>query len=56
MEWARSVLQGPDAEAQRMLWAVLAQNRAFTQAQITGADDATVQGAVNAAIDLLAGV
>ena len=55
MAWARAVLQAPDVEAQRMMWAVLAQNRAFTAAQITGADDATVQTAVNAAIDLLAG-
>lgn len=55
MVWARQVLQNPDAEAQRMLWAVLAQNRAFTALQITGADDAAVQTAVNAAIDLLAG-
>lgn len=54
--WARQALNNPDAEAQRMLWAVLAQNRAFTVAQITGADDATVQTAVNAAVDLLAGV
>lgn len=55
MVWARSAVSNPDAEAQRMLWAVLAQNRAFTVAQITGADDATVQTAVNAAVDLLAG-
>ena len=37
-----------------MVWAVLAQNRTFTAAQITGADDATVQTAVNAAVNLLA--
>jgi hypothetical protein len=55
MAWARLVLQNPDQEAMRMMWAVLAQNRTFTAAQITGADDATVQTAVNAAIDLLAG-
>ena len=56
MIWAAQFLQNPDTEARRMVWAVLAQNRAFTAAQITGADDATVQTAVNAAIDLLAGV
>jgi hypothetical protein len=55
MAWARLVLQNPDTEAMRMMWAVLAQNRAFTAAQITGADDAAVQTAVNNAIDLLAG-
>ena len=54
--WARAALTQPDTEAQRMVWAVLAQNRAFTAAQITGADDATVQTAVNAAVDLLAGL
>jgi len=53
--WASLVLDGPDRQAERMLWAVLAQNRTFTSAQITGADDATVQTAVNTAIDLLAG-
>lgn len=54
--WARQAMTNPDAEAVRATWAVLAQNRAFTAAQITGADDATVQTAVNACIDLLAGV
>lgn len=55
MAWARLVLQNPDNEAKQVLWAVLAQNRAATFNQITGADDATVQTAVNAAVDLLAG-
>lgn len=54
--WAKKVLENPDAEAIKMLWAVLAQNRAATVTQITSADDATVQTAVNNAIDLLAGV
>ena len=52
--WAAQTLQDPDTASRRMLWAVLAQNRAFTAAQITGADDATVQTAVNAAVNLLA--
>lgn len=52
--WTQSALRNPAQEAQRLMWAVLAQNRAFSVAQITGADDATVQTAVNAAIDLLA--
>jgi hypothetical protein len=55
LAWARQVMTNPDAEAARMQWAVLGQNRAFTAAQITGADDTTVQTAVNGAIDLLAG-
>lgn len=56
LAWARNVLQDPDREAQRMLWAVLAQNRVLSVAVITGASDEAVQTAVNAAIDLLAGV
>jgi hypothetical protein len=54
--WAREALQNPNAAADSMIWAILAQNRAFTFAQITGATDAEVQTAVNAAVDLLAGV
>jgi len=54
LSWARATLQNPSGAAAQMVWAVLAQNRAFTAAQITSADDATVQTAVNAAVDLLA--
>ena len=54
MSWARQTLQNPSAAAVQMVWAVLAQNRTFTVAQITGADDATVQTAVNSAVNLLA--
>ena len=52
--WAKSVFQNPGTEGDRMLWAVLAQNRSATLAQITGASDATVQTAVLAAIDVFA--
>lgn len=55
LAWARATLQNPDGAAAKMVLAVLAQNRAATVAQITNADDATVQTAVNAAVDLLAG-
>lgn len=54
LSWARATLQNPSAAATQMVWAVLAQNRAFTAAQISGSDDATVQTAVNAAVDMLA--
>lgn len=54
MLWAKSVFQNPTAESQRMLWAVLAQNKAATLAQITGASDATIQTAVTAAVDRFA--
>lgn len=52
--WAKSVFTAPDTEAKRMMWAVLAQNQAATLAQITGATDATVQNAVNNAVDVFA--
>jgi len=54
MLWAKAVFLNPVTEAQRMLWAVLAQNKTATLAQITGATDATVQTAVNNAIDVFA--
>lgn len=52
--WAKAVFANPAAEAQRMLWAVLAQNKDATLAAITGATDAAVQTAVNAAVDVFA--
>ena len=55
LKWARATLDTPDRAAGQMVLAVLAQNRAATVAQITGADDATVQTAVNSAVNLLAG-
>lgn len=54
MVWAKAVFANPVSEAQRMLWAVLAQNRAATLSQLTGATDATVQTAVNLAVDVFA--
>lgn len=54
LKWAKSVFEGPDAVAQRMIWAVLAQNRAATLAQITGASDTDVQTAVDAAVNVFA--
>ena len=52
--WAKQVFENPEHESSRMLWAVLAQNRTFTLAQIIGATDATVQTAVDTAIDVFA--
>lgn len=52
--WAKSAYTDPSLVAQRMLWAVLAQNQAATLAAITGASDATVQTAVTAAVDVFA--
>jgi len=52
--WAKRVFENPRTEAERMIWAVIAQNRGVTLAQITGASDAAVQTAVDAAVDVFA--
>lgn len=52
--WAKAALANPVGEAARMLPAVLAQNVASTVAQIQAATDATLQTAVNNAVDLFA--
>jgi hypothetical protein len=54
MVWAASVFANPRVEGTRMLWAVLAANKDMTVPQITGATDAQVQAAVDAAVDLFA--
>jgi hypothetical protein len=48
--WARDVYAAPGNAADKMMWPVLAQNKAATLAQITGASDATIQTAVDAAV------
>lgn len=52
--WARQAFADPGKASAGILWSVLAQNRTATLAQITGADDAAVQIAVEAAIDAVA--
>lgn len=52
--WAKAVNANPENEAKRMMWPVLAQNQAQTLAVILAATDASVQTAVNAAIDVFA--
>jgi hypothetical protein len=54
LAWAKSVFANPEAEGNRMVWAVVAQNSTATLAQITGASDAAVQTAVDAAVDVFA--
>ena len=54
MAWAKLVYADPASVAQRMVWAVLGQNQAATLSQITGASDATVQTAVNNAVNVFA--
>lgn len=53
--WARDALKAPDVAANNIIWLVLAQNRAFTAAQITGGSDAALQAAVEAAVNIMAG-
>jgi len=52
--WAKGVFVNPVREGERMLWAVLAQNKGATLAAILGATDAQVQTAVDAAVDVFA--
>ena len=52
--WAKQAFIDPFGKSKQMLWAVLAQNRAATLAVILAADDAAVQTAVNAAVDVFA--
>lgn len=54
LAWAKSVFANPEAEGNRMIWAVLAQNANATSAAIIGATDAAVQSAVDAAVDVFA--
>lgn len=54
LKWAKQVFASPENESNRMIWAVLAQNRTATLAQITGASDATVQSAVDVAVNVFA--
>ncbi len=54
MLWAANAFRSPEDEAGRMLWAVLAANKDTTVENITGATDAVLQAAVDAAVDLFA--
>jgi hypothetical protein len=50
LAWAKKVYDSPQTTASSMLWSVLAQNKSATLAQITGATDAALQTAVDAAV------
>lgn len=54
LAWAKAVFANPAVESERMMWAVLAQNSAATVSQITNATDATIQTAVNNAVNVFA--
>lgn len=54
MLWAKTVFSDPAEAGKKMMWPVLAQNRAATLAQILAADDPTVQAKVDSAINVFA--
>lgn len=54
LKWAKSVLEDPVGAGADMLRAVLAANNTAPLASITGASDATIQSAVNAAVNIFA--
>lgn len=51
--WAKKVFEGR-ADIGLMIWVVLVNNASFTSAEILAADDATLQTAVNNAVNLFA--
>ena len=51
LAWAVQVLSNPGAEAQRVLYTVLAANKDATVAAIQGASDAAIQTNVEAVLD-----
>lgn len=53
--WARKVFNDPETAQREVLWSVLAQNKSAALSAITGATDAQVQTAVDAAVPLLVG-
>ena len=54
LAWAKGAFASPDAAAETMMWPVLAQNKAAAYAAIVGASDASVQSAVDAAVNVFA--
>lgn len=52
--WARRAINDPEGEAQRAVWLIIGQYKALTLSQIKDADDATIQGAVDGMVNLLA--
>lgn len=51
--WAQEALRNVDGTARSLLWVLLAQNAAATQAAIENASDAAIQTAVDSAVNLM---
>ncbi len=56
MEWAAKAFTSPQGTGKQALWAVLAANKGADTATILAASDSTIQTAVDAAVDVLAGI
>lgn len=54
LKWAKAVFENPVMVVERMMWTVLAQNKAATIAAITGASDTAIQAAVDDAVNVFA--
>lgn len=54
LKWAQNAFNNPRDVADKILMSVLAANKAATVAGITGASDAVLQAAVDAAVNLFA--
>ena len=54
LAWAKGVFENPVNAGEKMLWAVLAQNKSASLATILAASDAVIQTNVDATIDLFA--
>lgn len=51
LQWVRTAFMNPIGAADNLFGAILAANASATVAQITGANDAAIQSAVNAAVE-----
>lgn len=51
--WASEAIQAPQSKADSLLKYVLAKNKSATPAQIQAADDSTLQGHIDSAVDAL---
>lgn len=56
VDWAKVALKNPAVAAEDVLWYIIAANKDFTVAQITGASDTAVQTNVDAAVDKIVSV
>lgn len=54
LKWAQTAFENPRGVADKILMSLLAANKAAAVGSITGASDATVQSAVDAAVNLFA--